>query len=468
MNAAPNPQPTGAWNAWNDFWFERRDPTLLGLIRILVGLVTLYTILVHSWTLPEFMGVNAWCDLAFRKDVAANRPIYAASLTASPLVGGDAFGPGPADASQEQWAFTYKNNFGLWPPAPHPVSQKEADFAMEFRQKYGTDFRFYGLPFPKDARERKILEDYVHKWGQPFPPPYPATDDDIVRIDEYLAQHGGDPRRLYARGSPVFSVWLDVSDPTTMNVIQAFFVFAAFCFVLGLGTRFSSAIVWFANLCYIHRNPHVLFGVDTMMNVLLLYLMIGPSGAALSLDRVIARWWTGKASLPEPRISANVAIRLMQIHLCIIYFISGISKLQGSSWWSGTAVWAVLGNYEFAPMHLEQYHGVLRFLAQYQAVFETFITSACLFTLIFEIAYPFLIWKPATRWLFLSGAVFLHGFIGLFMGLKTFSLLMLIFNMAYLKHEEISWLFGWRARNPEPERKPYRQMVRPSVETAVK
>ena len=62
------------------------------------------------------------------------------------------------------------------------------------------------------------------------------------------------------------------------------------------------------------------------------------------------------------------------------------------------------------------------------------INGAGISTLAFEIAYPFLIWKPNTRWLFLSGAIFLHGFIGLFMGLKTFSLMMLVFNMAFLRH----------------------------------
>ena len=118
------------------------------------------------------------------------------------------------------------------------------------------------------------------------------------------------------------------------------FVAAAACFVFGLGTRVTSVIVWFANLCYIHRNPVMLFGVDTMMTVLLLYLMIGPSGAALSLDRVISRWWRhrrgpdSRADRPDRRARRRESrptsrSGMMQIHLCIIYFISGISKLQG-------------------------------------------------------------------------------------------------------------------------------------------
>jgi hypothetical protein len=261
-----------------------------------------------------------------------------------------------------------------------------------------------------------------------------------------------DTRRLYARGFSIFSVWLHVVDPFWMNIIQSGFVVAAICFVLGLGTRVSSVLVWFANLCYIHRDPAMVFGVDTMMTVLLLYLMIGPSGAALSLDRLISRWWGvggprpggfPPSNAPAPRVSANIALRMMQIHLCIIYFISGISKLQGTSWWNGMAVWSVMGNFEFAPMHLPDYNAALRFICQNDLLFNVCINGAGISTLVFEIAYPFLIWKPNTRWLFLMGAVFLHGFIGLFMGLKTFSLLMLVFNMAFLRPEEIAWVLSW-------------------------
>src|SRR5262249_53866354 len=154
------------------------------------------------------------------------------------------------------------------------------------------------------------------------------------------------PRRMYEQGLVVWSIWLHVTDPFWMNAIQVLFVLATVCLVLGLGTRVVVPIVWFANLSYMHRNPFILFGVDTMMNVLLLYFMIGPSGAALSLDRLLL----GRKEKVRPLVSAGFAYRLMQIHLCIIYFISGASKLMGSTWWSGNAVWNVLANFEFAPM----------------------------------------------------------------------------------------------------------------------
>src|SRR5262249_27032635 len=149
------------------------------------------------------------------------------------------------------------------------------------------------------------------------------------------------------------------------------------------------------------------------------------------------------SAVPVPSVSANVAIRLLQVHLCVIYMVSGLSKLQGSAWWGGTAVWSTLANFEFAPMafeinHVQVYNEFLRLLGRHQLLLNTFLTGAGLFTLAFEIGYAFLIWRPSTRWVFLSGAIVLHGLIGLFMGLKTFSLMMLVMNMAFLRWEEVS------------------------------
>ena len=51
----------------------------------------------------------------------------------------------------------------------------------------------------------------------------------------------------------------------------------------------TSVLTWIAAVGYIHRTQQILFGMDTMMNILLIYLMIGNSGAALSVDRLVAR-----------------------------------------------------------------------------------------------------------------------------------------------------------------------------------
>src|SRR5262249_28183267 len=143
--------------------------------------------------------------------------------------------------------------------------------------------------------------------------------------------------------------------------------------------------------------------------ILLVYLMIGPSGAALSVDRLISRWWTVRqarrhhlpipmATRPAPRVSANLALRLLQLHLCIIYLVSGLSKLQGSPWWNGTATWTTMAIYEYCPMQIGTYDALLRFLCAHRWLWETFMTGSVAFTLFTEIGFPFLVWNRKMRW----------------------------------------------------------------------
>ena len=228
-------------------------------------------------------------------------------------------------------------------------------------------------------------------------------------------------RRIYARGMRIFSLWFHVLDPDTMAVLHTLIVVSAFLMTIGFCTRITSALTWFGSLSYIHRNPTMLFGVDTMITILLLYLMIGPSGAAYSVDNLIRRWWAkakpgvvqswfrfwrrpvpavdeiAPAASPEivPSVSANIAIRLLQINLGIIYFVSGISKLQGTAWWNGEAVWGTLGNFEFAPMQFQIYLDFLAFIGQHRWLYALIMTGGGLFTLAFEIGYIFLIWRRA-------------------------------------------------------------------------
>jgi hypothetical protein len=343
------------------------------------------------------------------------------------------------------------------------------------------DPRFNGARLPANDKEYAYLETYTRRWNTP-PPDYPETDEEAQRIQDYMEREGGnDPRRAYALGMPVWSAFFHVTDPVGMYVVHWAIVFVTLLFLLGIGTRVTSALTWFAGLNYIHRDPACLFGVDTMMNIVMLYLAIGPSGAALSVDRLIARWWSKNKprvvsrwyalfgrqvspadvapadyhAQPQPSVSANVAIRLLQIHLCIIYLVSGLAKLQGNAWWTHSAIWGTIANYEFAPMQFAWYVAALRLLGQNQFFFELFMTCGCLFTLAFEIGYAFLIWPRRTRWLFLVAATILHGLIGMFMGLKTFSLMMLVMNMAFLRPDEVRWalsrVFGADAlRRPAP------------------
>jgi hypothetical protein len=262
--------------------------------------------------------------------------------------------------------------------------------------------------------------------------------------------HGIDPRKVDSKGIPIFSVWFHVIDPDWMVVVHIGIIFIMLLFTLGIATPITGVLTWLGAVSYIHRAPTALFGQDTMMNILLIYLMVGnilpgPGGAALSVDRLIARWRARRLGLdfpnrPQPTVLANVAYRLIQIHLCLIYAFAGTSKLQGSTWWTGTAVWWTMANHEFAPLNREIYRRFLLFLTQHRPLWELMMTGGNMHTLFVELCFPFLVWNRRTRWIMLTVATMLHAGIALFMGLTLFQIFMLCFLLPFYPSETVQRL----------------------------
>src|SRR5262249_21739763 len=160
-------------------------------------------------------------------------------------------------------------------------------------------------------------------------------------------------------------------DPKWVWTIHLTILVFMLLFTAGLWTRVTSVVTWIGALMYIQRlQSSMLFGLDTMTNLGLFYLMIAPCGAALSVDCWLKvrreRQCRGGSSVPqppEPMVSANFATRLIQINFCMIYFAAGTSKLLGTSWWNGTAPNRFLLNYSFAPFDVPVYVAMLKWLS---------------------------------------------------------------------------------------------------------
>lgn len=272
-------------------------------------------------------------------------------------------------------------------------------------------------------------------WAEPkLPSPGP---DDV----EFFQKWGADPRMLYTKGMVTWSLWFHVQDPFWVGVMHGLVLLVMVLFTVGFCTRVTSALTWLAALSYIQRSPSTVFGMDTIMNIMLLYLTIGPSGATLSVDRWLASRRARREGRtlppPEPSVLANFALRLMQVHFCIVYLSSGLSKLQGGAWWNGTALWGTMANPEFAPLHLEWYEGFIVFLCRNRWLWELVMASGVVFTLVMEIGFPFLVWDRRIRWLMVLGAVLLHMGIAMTMGLMTFGLMMLSLLASFVPAETI-------------------------------
>jgi hypothetical protein len=214
-----------------------------------------------------------------------------------------------------------------------------------------------------------------------------AFDMDYWLTDAGLLQ--GDEARLVA-GPLRPSVLQWVQDPTSVRVAMAIATVLAVLLTVGWHTRVVSVLFFVATLMIHHRNIVTNSGADALMMVITFYVMLAPCGAAYSLDarRAARRRGTDAEPLIVPW-----AQRLIQLHICLVYFDTAVLKCNGASWLNGTALHYVLYNDEVGRFHL----GPLR---DWPMLVNLMTHGA----IVVEFALAFLLWFRATRlWTIVAG-----------------------------------------------------------------
>jgi hypothetical protein len=139
------------------------------------------------------------------------------------------------------------------------------------------------------------------------------------------------------------------------------------------------------------------------------------------------------AGPPARFVTANVVIRLIQVHMCIVYSAAGFAKLQGSSWWDGTAVYLTMMTHDLGRLDM-------RWLATYDWLWQAVSSAGTLFTILVEVGFSFLVWHRQWRPIVLGATLLLHVGIGLSTGLWAFSAAMLAGCLAFVPPAALRWL----------------------------
>jgi hypothetical protein len=223
--------------------------------------------------------------------------------------------------------------------------------------------------------------------------------------------------------------WIESSPALVWTLhLAALVVFAML--TVGLFSRVAAVLAWIITISYCNRATGAWYGLDQINAFMATYLMLGSCGAGYSVDRWLARRRGERDA--GPSIATNIAVRLLQVHLCVIYLFGGIGKMRGENWWDGSAMWMSVASLEYQSLDLTwmvRHRWLLALLTHITVFWETF--------------YCFLVWPKLTRPICLALAVFVHGGIALALGMKTFGLAMIIANLAFVAPELVRDVATW-------------------------
>lgn len=205
-------------------------------------------------------------------------------------------------------------------------------------------------------------------------------------------------------------------------------------FLLGVYPALTGTLSLLAHLSYGHRNPAVWLGLDGLLTLALIYLILLPTARTFAIPHV--QW--GRPPPPETRANpaepervpwCGVALRGLQIHLCVLYLQAGLANLNGA-WLGGMALWHPRLVEKGTPIGAETLQAAPYLLVVIPALLA-----------LFELFYCVFIWLRGFRHLTLACAVVVHLAVGLLWEKLPFNLLMIVLNLAFLNPRPLELLF---------------------------
>src|ERR1700722_7467730 len=213
------------------------------------------------------------------------------------------------------------------------------------------------------------------------------------------------------------------------------FLASATMLTVGLFARVNSVIVFLCLASIQQRNLFITHGGDTFLRVAGFFLMFAPTGAALSLDRLISIW-RGKqdASIP-PQSQRPWAQRMIQIQLAVLYFAAFYSKVMSPAWLNGAALYYIY--------HLEAFR---RFPVPAWFYYPTMLKLGSWSAIAIEFSLATLVWIKKLRYIVLALGLLLHLWLEYSLNISLFQWDVLSAYVLFVDPADALRTWGWIRR----------------------
>lgn len=214
-------------------------------------------------------------------------------------------------------------------------------------------------------------------------------------------------------------------------------------FMLGWRTRAVSVLFAVVVTSFHARAIYMTDGGDTLILLMVLYLVVTACGRRWSLDarRTRLRASTGKAvrlpldqasgelrrHLRDARLTVitvlhNCGMLVIAAQVCFLYGSAGLYKVQGAAWDNGTALHYALNLDVFQP-----WPGLSAVADEH----DVLLAIACYLTVLLQVAFPFVLFGRL-KYPVLAMLLGMHVGIAVFLGLPLFSGAMIVADAAFL------------------------------------
>ena len=210
----------------------------------------------------------------------------------------------------------------------------------------------------------------------------------------------------------IHSLWMRVSEwigkATFQGIVLAIYCASLFGILINRLATLCCLFALTLKLIINNSLDFYVYGLDYFEVIALFYCLVFSQGVPDVQGRGIMRL-----------LRYSNLLKMLQLHLCIVYFFGGFGKMLGYNWWNGESIWKAIHLYESPAVFDDVSLGQNAWLW----------TALGIATIFLEMLYPVLMYFRRTRNWALAGILMMHVFIGFFMGLHFFAAFMIFLNL---------------------------------------
>lgn len=223
---------------------------------------------------------------------------------------------------------------------------------------------------------------------------------------------------LATEGFERFDLLATISDPTIVLSLYWALIVSGALFAIGLATRSAGIAMIALHVVFAAHQPDLTGGWAKLLPAFALYVVLTPSGRALSVDA----WWAARRGrrVADPYLIRPWPLRLLQVHVVTMYMVAGWPRLTRAAWLRGEQVFHAVVDTRFGRWDVDWY------------AMKPLLVAASYYAFALEpLATLLLPWRRTRRWCALA-LIALHLGIELLADVGMWHFLMVTVVLAFL------------------------------------